>query len=353
MGVFVVTGALVALVLQVYTSEKRPLRPVVVATGDWEPFIGRDLPGQGPLAELVEVTLIRAGYDPVFRFGPWQAGLDDAAAGEVLATFPFIETPERRQRFLLSEPLISFRYVLFYKRPAHRDDGADLGRIQNLEDLARHRVGLAEGYQLWGELADTVEVAERYDDVHQAFTALDDGEIDLLAEARLAGESFLHRPDVALDPSHFTTLESEGWQPGGRQELRLLTQRSPRGQAFLTRFDAALERVKGSSLYEELAEDLAGAVPRRADRITLTSAPVAAREPGGEGSRDRWYLLPRGTRAVVLEWPDAFHRSGAEPPATSGTEHWCRIKVLNGPQRGRILRVEASQVELVPPEGAP
>jgi|GEM_PF-6984863 len=344
-GVILLTLLLMALVLQMFSSEGRPPRPVVVATGEWEPFVGADLPSYGPLTRLVEAALTRAGYDPLFHFGSWQEAQNNAATGEVLAAFPFVETTERRQRFHFSDPLHTFRYVLFYKRPAFRKDGADLALIAGPEDLSRYRVGLVEGYQLWGELADTVEVAETYADLGQAFEALSSGDIDLLGEGRIAGELFLNRPEVSLDASQFDAIEAaESWLPSSRQQLYLIAERSPRGESFIQQFDRALAEVRSSSGYAGIAEALARAEGwRRADRVTLSSAPVAAKDPRS-GS---WVLLPRGTRATVLEWPPDFLGGHAQPPPLAAPR-WCRVKILNGPQRGRILMVEAERVELVP-----
>lgn len=341
LAVSLVTLVLVILVLQLYSSEQRPPVPVEVATGEWLPHVGSDLPGYGPLARLVEETLAEIDYEARFRFGSWEKAQKDAAAGEVLGAFPFIE----REELARSEALTTFHYVLFYKRAPFRDDGRDPASIDSLEELRSYRVGMVEGYRLWSWLADEVQVAQRYDTLRLAFEALERGEIDLLGEGRIAGEYHLHRPDVSLDATHFGILgDSESWLPSGEQELYLIAEGSPRGHAFIARFNAALEVVKAGP-FEADAVEPAGL--EGADRVTLASAPVAARD-----SHDgQWYLLPRGTRAAVLEWDPAYHQGWAEPPKDGGERRGrCRIKILNGPQRGRVLLVGADEVVLIPRE---
>jgi len=339
--VSLVTLVLVILVLQLYSSEKRPPVPVKVATGEWPPYVGSDLPGHGRLARLVAQTLAQIDYEPRFRFGSWEKAQNDAAAGEVLGAFPFIE----REQLARSDALATFHYVLFYKRAPFRDDGRDPASIDSLEELRSYRVGMVEGYRLWSWLADEVQVAQRYKTLRLAFEALEREKIDLLGEGRIAGEYHLHRPDVPLDATHFDVLgDSESWLPSSEQELYLIAEDSPRGHAFIARFNAALEVVKAGPFHADPAEPsgLEGA-----DRVTLASAPVAARDPDD----GQWYLLPRGTRAAVLEWDSAYHQGRAEPPKDGGgTPGRCRIKILNGPQRGRVLLVAADEVVLIPRE---
>lgn len=332
----------IGVVLSVFSAAVRPPEQVVVATGEWPPFIGSNLPDYGPLAELLREVLSREGYRPSFEFGSWSEAQDRAASGKVFGTLPFIKTAERELRFSFSEPLVSAEYVLFYKLPAFRQDGGDMERIADPEELSSYKVGLMEGYQLWGDLPNLVDVAETYDDLYEAFEALDRGEIDLLGESRVVGERILLTPGFRWDPEHFDHIDEAGsWLRGTKQEFHLLMKRSEKNEELLQdSINPALREVERTGVYEAIMTPLQ-LDPVAPERISLLSAPTPAKNP----VNGRWYLLPRGTSAAVLAWPDAF-RQGQSSLEGSNEPLWCRIKVLNGPQRGRVLMVEADQIEL-------
>jgi polar amino acid transport system substrate-binding protein len=339
--VIVAVLALIAVVLTAFSAGQPP-RHVIVATGEWEPFVGADLPGYGPLARLLTTTMRRAGYEPVYEFGPWSEGLDRAARGEVFGTFPFIRTAEREERFAFSAPLVHSDYVLFYKLPGFRPDGIDLAAITDPAELRQYDVGLVEGYQLWGDLPQLVDIAQTYDDIYAAFEALDRGEIDLLGEGRIVGEDVLQSPRARLDATHFAPIDDEGsWLRGSRQAFRLLTEPTGDKRQVLQQLGRALEELKEAGVYDDILGPLAEQGLRRApDLVRIGAAVVTARDP----RNGRRYLLPRGTRAAVVEWPPAY-RDGWTGPASANDRLECRIKVLNGPQRGRVFVVAAEQVE--------
>ena len=58
----------------------------------------------------------------------------------------------------------------------------------------------------------------------------------------------------------------------------------------------------------------------------------------GSGDRIR---LPKGTRATVSEWPNAYLN-----PTSDDSANWVTVKILNGPMREEILYVDSRAVEL-------
>ena len=45
---------------------------IEVATIDWKPYSGRDLPAYGFTSEIVDSAFTRAGFDAKFTFLPWK-----------------------------------------------------------------------------------------------------------------------------------------------------------------------------------------------------------------------------------------------------------------------------------------
>ena len=54
-----------------------------LATINWEPYTGKDLPDHGFFSDLVVSALNRTGYDVEFRYYPWTRALQNAKRGNV------------------------------------------------------------------------------------------------------------------------------------------------------------------------------------------------------------------------------------------------------------------------------
>ncbi|MHC4687103.1 MAG: hypothetical protein ACYTEW_22765, partial [Planctomycetota bacterium] len=108
-----------------------------VISGKWDPYTGEDIVENGIISAIVKATISRMGYQAKFAFSSWEEGLDILEASETnteaRAAFPFIDTPDRRQRFIFSdEPLLRTSFSMFYmaNRGAPIKDEATLGAIQ-------------------------------------------------------------------------------------------------------------------------------------------------------------------------------------------------------------------------------
>lgn len=77
----------------------------VLATLDWPPYVGIDLPQQGWVAETVRAALALQGMGCELRFLPWTRGLREARDGVLHGVMPVYPSDRRRQEFLLTRPL--------------------------------------------------------------------------------------------------------------------------------------------------------------------------------------------------------------------------------------------------------
>lgn len=55
--------------------------------------------------------------------------------------------------------------------------------------------------------------------------------------------------------------------------------------------------------------------------------------------------LPKGTRAIVNQWPKEY-LNALETPPTDNQTVWVKVRILNGPLREEILYVDSRAVEL-------
>lgn len=329
--VVAVATAVVAIGLR--RSPTAPSRPVLVSTGDWAPFVGPELPDGGPVTELVVEVLNRAGYQAEVRYGSWTLAEERVRSGASVGMFPMVGSESRRADLLVSDPLIDFEYVLFYDR---RDP---VPTITSAADLARLRVGGIAGYDYWPELEAAVGEFVEFDSALEGFHALADGRVDVLAEGLLSGQAVLADPDFAGDAADFDYLRADNPLVHSVEGLYFMMADTAEAAAVMRKFNEALAELRRGDEYAELVADL---TPTTAGEVTLTPIGSSGLVELLDESGQPVLLAPRGTRASVLSWPDEFVRGAGGRTGRI----LVRVKVTNGPARGRVLRVDARALVL-------
>ncbi|MFY1636265.1 substrate-binding periplasmic protein [Solwaraspora sp. WMMB335] len=336
--VAVVIGAAAVVAVGLRPSPTTPSRPVIVTSGDWAPFVGPDLPGGGPITELVSAVLNRAGYSPEISYTSWSLAEEQVTAGAAHAVFPLVGSRSRRAELLLSDSLIDFEYVLFYDRRAgtpHVDAPADLASL---------RVGGISGYDYWDELEAAVPEIVEFESTLEGFQALADGEIDLLAEGLLSGQAVLTGAAFTGDAADFGYLRDGGPLVRSVEGLYLMMADTAEAAAVLERFDQVLAEMRRTEEYANLVAGLASSID---DQVTLVPS-------GGSGLVELLdadgalaLLAPRGTRAQVLSWPDEFVTGATSAtPGPASVPVLVPVKIIKGPAQGRVFRVDARAISL-------
>lgn len=334
---FIVAVATVLVLAVVITNTKlnptRPDRPVIIATSDWAPYVGRDLPADGPLAEILRQVLASQGYDATVEYTSWDLALKRVDSGQALAAFPLVASEARADEFLASDPLVQFVYVLFY------DTTRPPPVVNAPEDLRELRVARITGYDYWPELDHAVGTYVDYLSSAEAFRALAADEVDLVVEGNLAGQAVLSSSEVPLDGARFRVLEGEHPLLSSAQALHLFVAQDRASEDFLEGFNQALAEFQYTEAHNQLMRDLQ--TPSGARDVALVG--VEDELPTLMDSTGRPVAtLPRGSRAAVLSWPEGTGH-GEVPPADLTVE----VKVLDGPGQGRVGFVNLAELELV------
>jgi hypothetical protein len=98
--------------------------PVNLASGEWAPYSGEDLPDYGVASSIVTTVLAHLGHTAQLHFMPWEQAESLALAGErsedIRATFPYINVGERDRDFYFSLPIFDVEYGIFFN-PKHFD----------------------------------------------------------------------------------------------------------------------------------------------------------------------------------------------------------------------------------------
>ncbi len=112
---------------------------LVLATLDWEPYIGPHLEKDGYVAVIVKEAFKRGGYEIQYDYMQWSRVVGLAKAGKVDGYFPEYYSDELKEKFLISSPFPGGP-LGFFKRS---DDDIS---YQSLKDLVGHKIGVVKGY---------------------------------------------------------------------------------------------------------------------------------------------------------------------------------------------------------------
>lgn len=225
------------------------VRMLRISTGEYPPWVGAGLPGNGFVARVVRESFQLAGYDVEFTFFPWKRAYEQARQGSFDATAYWYPSELRRQDFLYSDSLHVESTHLFY----HKSN--PLTQWQRLEDLSGKKIGATDGYTYTDEFwllarngVLNVETAIR-DELNMAKLVYQ--RIDLFPIEKHLGFSVLQQqfqPHVVhmIDYHPIPLMETTGHLLFSRSLLR--------SASLLDDFNRGLKQLKNSGRYDLLRE---------------------------------------------------------------------------------------------------
>ncbi|MCB5197297.1 substrate-binding periplasmic protein [Deefgea salmonis] len=112
---------------------------IELANGEWPPLLSASLPQYGYASQIVSRAFALENIQVKYRFYPWKRSLDEARRGNVQGSLLWIDSAERRQDFLYSQPVYRSKVVLFFNRDRPIN-------WSQLNDLKGRRLGITHGY---------------------------------------------------------------------------------------------------------------------------------------------------------------------------------------------------------------
>ncbi|MTI44819.1 polar amino acid transport system substrate-binding protein [Roseibium hamelinense] len=159
---------------------------VKLAVGEWAPYVGSELEGNGLHSQKVAEVFTSGGHEVAYDYSTWNRALELTKRGDMVATFPWSHTEEREADFIYPKtPIEEQKDVVFYRK----DKFPDGLTITSLDDIAAQGlkvVGIT-GYWYNTPLADAgVDIHEVASD-DLAWKFLEGGRADVFIENEVVG----------------------------------------------------------------------------------------------------------------------------------------------------------------------
>ena len=218
---------------------------LILATLNWEPFYGENLPENGFFAALSREAFKRAGYDLKIEFMPWKRALELAKRGKYDGILGAYYNDERARYFYFTEPVSQNEEVFIQKKGR----GISYG---NLDELKRYKVGSLLGSAQGKALLDLGFTVEDAPDEIMNLRKLDAGHIDLFVLGKQQLYFKLKNVET-LKPLQdaFEVLDP----PFKSFDLYCpITKKRADGEEIVKKFDAALKEMKADGTYDSILE---------------------------------------------------------------------------------------------------
>lgn len=218
-----------------------------LATGEWAPYISKNLEHYGCDAWLVTEAFSSVGLKVEYGFFPWSRAYQQALDGAWDGTFEWANTPEHRDKFYLSADYLSEQEWIFFYRADKPFDW------QTLNDLTGKTVGLTSGYVYSNRFVElqrkgNVRFETASSDIAN-FQRLLAGRIDVFPIESKVGQLILEnnfsaeeRAQLKAHPKAF-----DAFQP-----YLLLTKGVPGNKQRIALFDQGFKQLKASGRYAEI-----------------------------------------------------------------------------------------------------
>lgn len=214
-------------------------REVYLASIDWPPYTGQNLPGNGKSASIVREAFASMGYDLKIVFVPWKRAMRMAEeSDQVVGYFPEYYSAERAEKFVFSSPFSCSPVGLLL--PGDRPL-----RWNTVDDLAKVRLGFVSGYVNTADLDNAVANGTIIAD----YTTNDKSNILKVAAGRVAGAvidpyvyNFLSKTSPEVEKvSGRLTMHPVRF---GTNELYVAFRRNPMGHRYADIFNNGLKKMK-------------------------------------------------------------------------------------------------------------
>jgi polar amino acid transport system substrate-binding protein len=218
---------------------------ILLVTGEFPPLTSESIEGGGLSVEIIRAVFAEMGRPMRIEFFPWERAEAMVENGEAWGAFPYVPSPERSERFLISNPFSQGRTSFFYY-----DDALSTFEYEDLTELAQYTIGVSLGYWYIEPLEQAgLQTEEASDDVAN-LRKLQAGRIDLFPIYEPIG-LWLIQNNFSEDAENFRILEQA---MSVDNDTVIVSRVYPGSDLILAEFNGALETVQDSDVYRKIFE---------------------------------------------------------------------------------------------------
>lgn len=232
---------ILTLCLSLFFSTQSMGETVVLATGEWAPFIGSALPDKGLHTKVLDKIFTKMGYEIQPEFMTWKRAYELTKTGKYVATYTWSKTPERETEIFYPKNELSIsKEVAFYKK-SRFPEGLT---INNLDDIKKQNLKVVGIASYWYEK----ELKSKGIEIHLvpkaelAWKVLDKGRADLMIENVDVGSEEMKTALGDEKASDYATTS-----PLKTQTMYLLFSKNhPDSEKIMNEYDEAVSKLKAS-----------------------------------------------------------------------------------------------------------
>ena len=218
--------------------------PLKVATSEWTPYVGKEVPKQGLAIDIVKTALQRAGYESDVMIKNWSRTLEGVDIGVYDLIAAAWYTKERAQHFTFSKPYL-YNEIKLLKR----SDSAF--QYEGPLDLQGKLVGVMKNYA-YGEDFEKAPGVIKIPGTHELMNVLAvlNGQVDLtLDDERVL--LYLIRHNIGKNSNELAILS----KPVSRKGLHIaVSKQNPKHKQIVQAFDKAIQAMKKDGTFDRIVK---------------------------------------------------------------------------------------------------
>ncbi len=304
-----------------------------ITTDNWYPYVDNKLSNKGITTEIIDAIMEELKINYSLELNSFENGYLYTKEEKYDATFPYFKTLEREKEMNYSKSLLETENVLFYNVNNY-----------NKNSLYNSKIGLINGYAYKNIDVNKFKNKIFFNNELRAFNSLNRGEIDLLPSNKLVGITIIKK----YFNDFYTNIEYiKDKEFISLDTLHLISSVNSKNRVFMEKFNNALDSLKKSGKYDEILfknQELLN--PTISDYVRLVSNSsfpiVVASETLNSQEK---YMLPTGTKAIVLEWSEYFKKPGIIKFYDEMLKK-TKVRIINGPLKGKILYIENMYIQI-------
>ena len=309
---------------------------ITVLTSEWSPYINKEGASTGSAALALNILSSEIGTNIKWKYLPYSSSYDLVVRKKYPASFPWFKTQKRSEEVLYSKPLFEATSRLYFNRHFFAESEVE-------ESWSTLRIGKVQGYSYGSTLDTKIAKAIPYSSEYIALQALLDNEIDILP--------MTEKVMVNMLKNNFPNQkELIRMVPGvsDSSSLYLIAAKTEQGEEIINYFNKALDVMNGSLFTSKPPEKKNK--KKSADLAQLVSAegyPVILGQTDKISTGTNYYILPQGSRVLVLEWSPKILESSKTDRLYKSMIDVSRVVILNGPHVGKELYVRNMHISLL------